>query len=190
MWALATGAAIAIYTVIDGLGVRASQDAFRYALTLFALQSSVWLLGVVARQARGWWPGTRRALIGMSGGVLSMVGYIAVLWSHSRSPRCRQCASRDRGALGGVDWRARLSRGSTPSRSYPGRARRCRDCVVEPQLKASSSREGPDKTDVRPDQGIPEKVVPGWKEAFVAPWESTCCSPSSRSSTRKSRCTC
>ena len=85
-WALATGAAIAIYTVVDGLGVRASADALRYALTLFSLQSATWLVGVVARQPRGWWPGARRASIGLAGGVLSMVGYVAVLWAQIRAP--------------------------------------------------------------------------------------------------------
>lgn len=40
-WALSTGAAIAVYTVVDGLGVRRSHDALRYAAILFALQSGV-----------------------------------------------------------------------------------------------------------------------------------------------------
>jgi drug/metabolite transporter (DMT)-like permease len=98
-WALATGAAIAIYTVIDGLGVRASNDALRYGITLFACQSTLWLLGVVARQPRGWWPGTRRAAIGMSGGVLSMVGYLAVLWAQIRAPLGVVSALRETGVL-------------------------------------------------------------------------------------------
>ena len=98
-WALATGAAIATYTVIDGLGVRASDDAFRYALTLFSLQSALWLFGVVARQPRGWWPGARRATVGIAGGVLSMVGYIAVLWAQIRAPLGVVSALRETGVL-------------------------------------------------------------------------------------------
>jgi drug/metabolite transporter (DMT)-like permease len=99
MWALATGVAIAVYTVIDGLGVRASGDAFRYALTLFSLQSALWLIGVVARQPRGWWPGSRRATIGMGGGLLSMIGYIAVLWAQLRAPLGVVSALRETGVL-------------------------------------------------------------------------------------------
>ena len=99
MWALATGVAIAVYTVIDGLGVRASGDAFRYALTLFSLQSALWLIGVVARQPRGWWPGSRRATIGMCGGLLSMIGYIAVLWAQLRAPLGVVSALRETGVL-------------------------------------------------------------------------------------------
>ena len=98
-WALATGVAIATYTVVDGLGVRASGDALRYGVTLFALQSGVWLLGVVARQPRGWWPGSRRATIGMAGGVLSMVGYVAVLWAQIRAPLGVVSALRETGVL-------------------------------------------------------------------------------------------
>lgn len=98
-WALATGAAIATYTVIDGLGVRASNDAFRYAVTLFSLQSAVWLVGVVARQPRGWWPGTRRAVVGLAGGVFSMVGYVAVLWAQIRAPLGVVSALRETGVL-------------------------------------------------------------------------------------------
>jgi drug/metabolite transporter (DMT)-like permease len=98
-WALATGAAIAIYTVVDGLGVRSSNNALRYALTLFSLQSGVWLLAVVARQPRGWWPGARRASVGMLGGVLSMVGYVAVLWAQIRAPLGVVSALRETGVL-------------------------------------------------------------------------------------------
>lgn len=98
-WALATGVAIAVYTVVDGLGVRASHNALRYGVTLFALQSSVWLIGVVARHHRGWWPGTRKAAIGMSGGVLSMAGYLAVLWAQLRAPLGVVSALRETGVL-------------------------------------------------------------------------------------------
>jgi drug/metabolite transporter (DMT)-like permease len=99
VWALATGAAIATYTVIDGLGVRASNNALRYAVTLFALQSGVWLVGVVARQPRGWWPDARRASVGLAAGVLSMVGYIAVLWAQIRAPLGVVSALRETGVL-------------------------------------------------------------------------------------------
>ena len=84
---------------MTAIGARASANALRYAMTLFALQSAVWLLGVVLRQPRGWWPGARRASIGMTGGVLSMVGYIAVLWAQIRAPLGVVSALRETGVL-------------------------------------------------------------------------------------------
>lgn len=98
-WAMATGVAIAVYTVVDGLGVRASHSALRYGATLFALQSTAWLVGVVARQHRGWWPGARKAVIGVSAGVLSMVGYVTVLWAQLRAPLGVVSALRETGVL-------------------------------------------------------------------------------------------
>jgi drug/metabolite transporter (DMT)-like permease len=98
-WALATGVAIAVYTVVDGLGVRESHDAFRYGVTLFVFQSSAWLVGVVARRRRGWWPGARKGAIAMSGGLLSMVGYLTVLWAQLRAPLGVVSALRETGVL-------------------------------------------------------------------------------------------
>ncbi len=98
-WALACGAAIAAYSVVDGLGVRAAHNTLRYAVTLFVLQSSVWLIGVAVRRPRGWWPGTRTATIGMLGGVLSILGYGAVLWAQLRAPLGIVSALRETGVL-------------------------------------------------------------------------------------------
>jgi len=98
-WALACGAAIAAYSVVDGLGVRAAHNTLRYAVTLFVLQSSVWLIGVAVRRPRGWWPGARTATIGMLGGVLSVLGYGAVLWAQLRAPLGIVSALRETGVL-------------------------------------------------------------------------------------------
>jgi drug/metabolite transporter (DMT)-like permease len=98
VWALATGAAIASYTVVDGLGVRVSHDAFQYGAMLFALQSTLWLLGVVIRR-RDWWPSTQRALIGLLSGVLSMAAYLMVLWAQVRAPLGVVSALRETGVL-------------------------------------------------------------------------------------------
>jgi drug/metabolite transporter (DMT)-like permease len=97
-WALATGAAIASYTVVDGLGVRVSHDAFQYGAMLFALQSTLWLFGVVIRR-RDWWPTTQRAAIGLASGVLSMAAYLAVLWAQVRAPLGVVSALRETGVL-------------------------------------------------------------------------------------------
>ncbi len=98
-WALACGAAIAVYSVVDGLGVRAAHSTPRYAVTLFVLQSSVWLIGVVARRPRGWWPGRRSATLGVLGGALSVIGYSAVLWAQLRAPLGVVSALRETGVL-------------------------------------------------------------------------------------------
>lgn len=98
-WALASGASIAVYSVVDGLGVRAAHNMLRYAVTLFVLQSSVWLIGVAVRRPRGWWPGARTVTIGMLGGVLSIIGYGAVLWAQLRAPLGVVSALRETGVL-------------------------------------------------------------------------------------------
>ena len=97
-WALATGAAIAVYTVVDGLGVRKSHDPFQYGAMLFALQSVLWLIGVVLRR-RDWWPTRQRALVGLLAGVISMAAYLSVLWAQLRAPLGVVSALRETGVL-------------------------------------------------------------------------------------------
>ncbi len=98
-WALATGLAIAVYTVVDGLGVRASHDTLRYAVTLFALQATLWILAVVVR--RGWRIANDRATVvtGVSAGVLSLVAYTVVLYAQSRGPLGVVSALRETGVF-------------------------------------------------------------------------------------------
>lgn len=103
-WALATGAAIATYTVVDGLGVRVSHDPFKYGALLFAAQSVVWLIVVFWRGQR-WWPSTRNALVGMAAGVISMAAYLTVLWAQVRAPLGIVSALRETGVL----WAAIIS---------------------------------------------------------------------------------
>jgi drug/metabolite transporter (DMT)-like permease len=97
-WALATGAAIATYTVVDGLGVRVSHDPFRYGALLFAAQSVIWLIVVVWRR-QAWWPSTRNAAVGIVAGVISTVAYLAVLWAQARAPLGVVSALRETGVL-------------------------------------------------------------------------------------------
>ena len=99
-WALASGVAIAVYTVVDGLGVRVSHDALRYAGALFAVQSTLWIVGVLARRRRrDWWPSGGKAMLGLFAGVLSMVGYVIVLWAQIRAPLGIVSALRETGVL-------------------------------------------------------------------------------------------
>jgi drug/metabolite transporter (DMT)-like permease len=98
-WALATGAAIAVYTVVDGLGVRRSHDTLRYAVVLFLLQSSLWLIAVVLR--RGWrWTENRSTIkIGVAAGLMSLVAYTVVLYAQTRAPLGVVSALRETGVL-------------------------------------------------------------------------------------------
>ena len=98
-WALATGAAIAVYTVVDGLGVRRSHDTLRYAVVLFVLQSSLWLIAVVIR--RGWrWTEDRSTIgIGLLAGLMSLVAYTAVLYAQTRAPLGVVSALRETGVV-------------------------------------------------------------------------------------------
>jgi drug/metabolite transporter (DMT)-like permease len=85
--ALATGCAIATYTVVDGVGVRASGSAAGYAAWLFALSGlTVPLLRLLlaaggrrfARVPRG------LALRGAAAAALSVTAYGLVLWAQTR----------------------------------------------------------------------------------------------------------
>jgi len=99
VWALATGAAIAVYSVVDGLGVRASHDTLRYAVTLFAIQATLWTVGAASTRRVAWWPGRRFVVIGLSAGVLSVAGYAVVLWAQQRAALGEVSALRETGVL-------------------------------------------------------------------------------------------
>jgi drug/metabolite transporter (DMT)-like permease len=84
--ALATGASIAAYTVVDGIGVRASGNWVAYTGGMFAffLAMPLWYL------ARG-----RRAIFAIplvevgkaaSGGAISLLAYAAIIWAMQTSP--------------------------------------------------------------------------------------------------------
>jgi drug/metabolite transporter (DMT)-like permease len=99
IWALATGAAIALYSVVDGLGVRASHDTLRYAVALLAIQSVIWVAGALLTRGLSWWPAPRVVALGVLAGVLSDVGYATVLWAQRRAPLGEVSALRETGVL-------------------------------------------------------------------------------------------
>jgi len=119
-WALATGAAIAIYTVVDGLGVRKSHDTLRYAVVLFALQSTLWLVAVVVR--RGWrWTDNRSTIgIGLLAGLMSLAAYTIMLYAQTRAPLGVVSALRETGVRGD---RCRVLQGGQGSGHHGARAR-------------------------------------------------------------------
>jgi drug/metabolite transporter (DMT)-like permease len=84
--AVATGVAIAGYTLVDGLGVRRAGGALAYSGVLFLLQAVV-VFGILAAYlARRKWPAPDRSWwLGVVAGLLSVTAYSLVLWAQTRS---------------------------------------------------------------------------------------------------------
>ena len=99
-WALANAAIIAVYTLIDGAGARASGNALSYVVWLTFLEGVLflawvrWQRGPVAVTYVGaqW----RRGLIG---GFCSVAAYGIVLWAMTRAPVAAVAALRETSVL-------------------------------------------------------------------------------------------
>jgi drug/metabolite transporter (DMT)-like permease len=81
--AVATGIAIASYSVVDGMGARVAGNAISYAFWLAVLDFLPWPLVLVARRGT---LRSRRAAPGdgwraLAGGAVSIVAYALVLWA-------------------------------------------------------------------------------------------------------------
>ncbi|MET7380302.1 EamA family transporter [Streptomyces sp. NPDC005526] len=101
--ALATGLTIAAYTVVDGLGVRASGSPLGYIAWLMAIQ------GVVIPGYAAWrWRGRTAALlrpfaaVGLLGAVLSVAAYALVLWAQTKAELAPIAALRESSILVGA----------------------------------------------------------------------------------------
>lgn len=84
--ALATGATIALYTVIDGIGVRASGGhAFSYTAWIFLFYWLMPLLFVLKRGSSQWLVSVRtmpRSVVSsLAGGLVSLLAYGIVIWA-------------------------------------------------------------------------------------------------------------
>ena len=96
LYALVNAAIIAVYTLIDGAGARASGNAVSYAAWLTFLEAIPFLVWIrlrrgnvaVAYVGRGW----RRGLIG---GAASLGAYGIVLWAMTRAPVAAVAALRE-----------------------------------------------------------------------------------------------
>lgn len=98
--AVTTGAFIAAYTVVDGLGARAAGDALAYAGWLFVLDS-VAMLWLYWHQHRAW-PrnlGARAVWTGLGGGAMSLASYGIVIWAVARAPMGTVSALRETSVL-------------------------------------------------------------------------------------------
>ena len=111
-FALANAVIIALYTVVDGLGVRASGNAVSYAAALFLFDGFPFMLLVLWRR-----PGRRREALAyirrrwplaLAGAVASLASYGIALWAMTRAPVAVIAALRETSvlfaALIGVWW--------------------------------------------------------------------------------------
>ncbi|MEU9283759.1 DMT family transporter [Streptomyces sp. NPDC048275] len=101
--ALATGLSIAAYTVVDGLGVRASGSSLGYIAWLIALQGVV-IPSYAAYRWRGRLGATLRpyAALGLLGAALSVAAYALVLWAQTRAELAPIAALRESSIIVGA----------------------------------------------------------------------------------------
>ena len=95
-WAFGNAAIIAVYTLVDGTGARASGNALGYVLWLTFIEGVVfltWIRGHRGAKAVGYvrhqW---RRGLVG---GFCSVAAYAIVLWAMTRAPVAAVAALRE-----------------------------------------------------------------------------------------------
>ncbi|WP_328871951.1 DMT family transporter [Streptomyces sp. NBC_00287] len=101
--ALATGLTIAAYTVVDGLGVRASGSSLGYIAWLMAVQGTV----LPAYALYRWRGGTAAVLrpfaaVGLLGAALSVSAYALVLWAQTRAELAPIAALRESSIIVGA----------------------------------------------------------------------------------------
>jgi phosphonate utilization associated putative membrane protein len=101
LYALANAVVIATYTVVDGLGVRASGNAPGYVATVFLLNALPFGALVLAR--RGWRPLVQqarlRAPLATMGAAASVGSYGIALWAMTRAPVASVAALRETSVL-------------------------------------------------------------------------------------------
>jgi phosphonate utilization associated putative membrane protein len=104
-FALANAVVIGVYTVVDGLGVRAAQqgggNALQYVALLFALDG--WPFGLAVLRRRGFaaaWPYAKaRAPLATLGAAASLGSYGIALWAMTRAPVAVVAALRETSVL-------------------------------------------------------------------------------------------
>lgn len=99
-WALANAAIIAVYTLVDGAGARASGNAWSYVLWLTFVEGIVFLAWIGSRY-RGRAPAYIGAQWqrGLLGGACSVAAYGIVLWAMTRAPVAAVAALRETSVL-------------------------------------------------------------------------------------------
>ncbi len=102
---VAVGATVTVYSVLDGVGVRASAQPLSYASWLFLLQGAAIPLVCFAlsRDRRAFLGGLRtHARLGAAGGVISLTAYTIVVWAQSQAPLAVVSAVRETGVIAAV----------------------------------------------------------------------------------------
>lgn len=101
--ALATGLTIAAYTVVDGLGVRASGSSLGYIAWLMVVQGVVIPAYAVTRRRGGTVADLRPfAALGLLGSALSVAAYALVLWAQTRAELAPVAALRESSIIVGA----------------------------------------------------------------------------------------
>ena len=100
-FALTNAVIIAVYTVVDALGVRAGGNALQYVVALYALDGWPFALLVWARRGNAAaWPYTRgRWHLASLGALASLASYAIALWAMTRAPVATVAALRETSVL-------------------------------------------------------------------------------------------
>jgi drug/metabolite transporter (DMT)-like permease len=85
-WALATGVSIAAYTVVDGIGVRASGNWLGYTAAIFAFFIAVPLWFLARSGSTFFHAPANEVLKAVGGGMISIAAYGAIIWAMQSSP--------------------------------------------------------------------------------------------------------
>ena len=99
-WAFANAALIAVYTLVDATGARASGNAASYVSWLIFLEGLPFLVWVVARRGQVAVHYLRsNTTRGLVGGAFSLAAYGIVLWAMTRAPVAAVAALRETSVL-------------------------------------------------------------------------------------------
>ncbi|MER8015545.1 EamA family transporter [Streptomyces griseoluteus] len=101
--AVATGLTIAVYTVLDGVGVRHAETPLGYIAWLMAAQG-IFIPAYMYYRVRGDLVRRLRpyATLGLLGAVLSVAAYALVLWAQTRAPLAPVAALRESSIIVGA----------------------------------------------------------------------------------------
>jgi drug/metabolite transporter (DMT)-like permease len=102
-FALLTAFVIALYTTLDGAGVRVSGHAIAYAFWNFFLTGVPWLIWTVSRGRMNRWAQLHHQLPGaILGGAFSLGSYAIALWAMTRAPVAAVAAVRETSIVFGM----------------------------------------------------------------------------------------
>ena len=98
--ALLNAVLIALYTTIDGVGVRVSGEPLTYGAWIFVLTGLPWLLWSTFRYRAQFRADLKGVLaLGILGGACSLASYLAALWAMTRAPVAAVAAVRETSIL-------------------------------------------------------------------------------------------